>query len=56
MEREGKDKSEKRVIVFKSFKKKIVIEWEESGCEFEGATFSFFYCFCFWEKQLLIYF
>ena len=34
MEREGEDKSEKRMVVFKSFKDKIVIEWEESGCEF----------------------
>ena len=34
MEREREDKSEKRVVVFKSFKDKIVIEWEESDYEF----------------------
>ena len=33
-EREREDESEKRVVVFKSFKDKIVIEWEESGCKF----------------------
>ena len=32
-ERERGDKSEKRVIIFKSFKDKIIIEWEESGCQ-----------------------
>ena len=30
----GEDESEKGVVVFKSFMDKIVIEWEESGCEF----------------------
>ena len=31
---EGEDKSERRVVIFKSFKDKIVIEWEESSYEF----------------------
>ena len=53
-EREREDKSEKRVIIFKSFKDKIVIKWKEIGCEFYRATFSLFYCFYFWEKQLPI--
>ena len=32
---EREDESEKRVVVFKSFKDKIIIGWEKSGCEFK---------------------
>ena len=32
MERE--DESKKRMVVFKSYKDKIVIEWEENSCKF----------------------